>query len=68
MNLEDAQGFANESHSLTVLSFGRELPIGSSLQLFSCCYDRSHSGALGGQAGGGRELGQALDSLVSESE
>lgn len=49
MSLEGAQGFANkESQGLTMLSLGSELPTGSSLQSFSCCYGRSHSGALAG--------------------
>lgn len=49
MSLEEAQGFANEEpQGLTMLSPASELPTSSSRQLFSCCYGRSHSGALAG--------------------
>lgn len=75
MSPEGTLGFANEeSQGLTMLSLGSELPTDSSLQLYSCCYGRSHSGAFagsmlsGGWAGGSREQGKALVSLVRESE
>lgn len=68
VSLEEAQDFTNkESYGLSILGLGNKLLINASLRVFSCCYGRSHSGALAvcfnrehaqcGWAGGGGGAG-----------